>query len=91
MAARWRVTERVLAVVADVSPADGVHASIERTVETFGGIDVLVNNVGLGGGAGLSTPRTSSGRKPSTRRCFRPSARRGSPCRTCSGAAAASS
>ena len=38
-----------------------------------------------------STPPTPSGRRRSTRRCFRPFARRGWPCRTCAGAAAARS
>jgi 3-oxoacyl-[acyl-carrier protein] reductase len=46
-------SDRVLAVTADVSRADGIELVIERTVRTFGAIDVLVNNVGLGGGAGL--------------------------------------
>ena len=46
--------DRVLAVTADVSRADGIEMVIERTVGTFGGIDVLVNNVGLGGGGGLT-------------------------------------
>jgi 3-oxoacyl-[acyl-carrier protein] reductase len=45
--------ERVLAVAADVSTESGVRAVIERTVETFGGIDVLINNVGLARGGGL--------------------------------------
>ena len=44
---------RVLAVAADVSQADGVARIIDRTVETFGGIDVLVNNVALAGGGNL--------------------------------------
>ena len=44
---------RVLAVAADVSQADGVARIIDRTVETFGGIDVLVNNVALAGGGPL--------------------------------------
>lgn len=44
---------RVLAVAADVSRADGVQHVIDRTVEAFGGVDILVNNVGLGGGGGL--------------------------------------
>jgi 3-oxoacyl-[acyl-carrier protein] reductase len=45
--------DRVLGVVADVSRADGVQAVIDQTVERFGGIDVLVNNVGLARGGGL--------------------------------------
>jgi 3-oxoacyl-[acyl-carrier protein] reductase len=46
-------SDRVLAVTADVSRAAGIETVIERTVATFGAIDVLVNNVGLAGGAGL--------------------------------------
>jgi 3-oxoacyl-[acyl-carrier protein] reductase len=42
--------ERVLAVRADLSTEEGVAAVIARTVETFGGLDVLVNNVGLARG-----------------------------------------
>jgi 3-oxoacyl-[acyl-carrier protein] reductase len=45
--------EKVLAVVADVTLAEGVQSVIDRTVAAFGGLDILVNNVGLGGGAGL--------------------------------------
>jgi len=45
--------DRVLAVRADLAQAEGVQAVIDRTVERFGGIDVLVNNVGLGRGGGL--------------------------------------
>ncbi|MBI3047250.1 MAG: SDR family oxidoreductase [Acidobacteria bacterium] len=44
---------RVLAVAADVSRPEGVQPVIDRTVETFGGLDILVNNVGLAGGGGL--------------------------------------
>ncbi len=43
----------VLAVQADVSTADGVALVVDRTVETFGGLDILVNNVGRAAGAGL--------------------------------------
>jgi 3-oxoacyl-[acyl-carrier protein] reductase len=45
--------ERVLAVAADVSTSDGVAEVVSRTVSAFGGLDVLVNNVGLGRGGGL--------------------------------------
>jgi 3-oxoacyl-[acyl-carrier protein] reductase len=44
---------RVLGVQADVATADGVQRIIDRTVETFGGLDVLVNNVGRAAGSDL--------------------------------------
>jgi 3-oxoacyl-[acyl-carrier protein] reductase len=44
-------SERVLAVVADVSTPAGVEKVINETVTKFGGLDVLVNNVGLARGA----------------------------------------
>jgi 3-oxoacyl-[acyl-carrier protein] reductase len=44
---------RVLPVAADVSQADGVKTVIDRTVHAFGGLDILVNNVGLAGGGTL--------------------------------------
>ena len=43
----------VTAVQADVSTNDGVERVIERAVDTFGGLDVLVNNVGRAGGRDL--------------------------------------
>jgi 3-oxoacyl-[acyl-carrier protein] reductase len=43
----------VATVQADVSTIDGVERVIATAVETFGGLDVLVNNVGKAGGAGL--------------------------------------
>jgi 3-oxoacyl-[acyl-carrier protein] reductase len=46
-------TERVLAIQADVSTEKGVADVIFRTVETFGGIDILVNNVGIGKGSDI--------------------------------------
>jgi 3-oxoacyl-[acyl-carrier protein] reductase len=44
---------RVLTVVADLSTASGVELVITRTAETFGGVDVLVNNIGLARGGSL--------------------------------------
>jgi 3-oxoacyl-[acyl-carrier protein] reductase len=44
---------RVLAVAADLSTPDGVAAVISRTVEAFGGLDILVNNVGLAKGTDI--------------------------------------
>jgi 3-oxoacyl-[acyl-carrier protein] reductase len=48
-----RKPNMVAAVQADVSTAAGVDRVIEHTIETFGGLDILVNNVGKAGGAGL--------------------------------------
>ena len=45
--------DRVLTVAADLSRAEGIQTVIDRTVERFGGIDVLVNNLGVARGAGL--------------------------------------
>ena len=42
--------DRVLAVAADLSTEVGVAEVIARTVDTFGGIDILVNNVGVARG-----------------------------------------
>jgi len=43
----------VATVQADVSTKDGVERVIEKAVDVFGGLDVLVNNVGRAGGADL--------------------------------------
>jgi 3-oxoacyl-[acyl-carrier protein] reductase len=43
----------VLAVQADVSTPDGVSLVVSRTVETFGGLDILVNNVGRAAGTDI--------------------------------------
>ena len=44
---------RASQVVADVSTEAGVKAVVDTAVREFGGIDVLVNNVGLARGAGI--------------------------------------
>ena len=45
---------RVLAVAADLATAEGVETVVARTVEAFGGLDILVNNVGTAKGAGIA-------------------------------------
>ena len=45
--------ESVLAVQADVSTAAGIETVLDRTAQTFGGLDILVNNVGRAGGGDL--------------------------------------
>jgi 3-oxoacyl-[acyl-carrier protein] reductase len=42
--------DRVLTVAGDLSVPDGMERLIERTVETFGGLDILINNMGLARG-----------------------------------------
>ncbi len=46
-------TEHALAVQADLATDKGVADVILRTVETFGGIDILVNNIGLARGSDI--------------------------------------
>lgn len=46
-----RTPDHVLPLVADVSTPEGVEHVMARTVEAFGGLDILVNNVGLAGGS----------------------------------------
>ena len=50
---RGGAADRVLAVTADLAAGEGVETVVRRTVETFGGLDVLVNNVGRAGGGGI--------------------------------------
>jgi len=48
--------DRVIAVSADLATEGGIRSVVDRTIEVFGGIDILVNNIGLGrGGALLDT------------------------------------
>ena len=44
---------RLLAVQADVSTEKGVADVLFRTIDTFGGLDILVNNVGLAKGSDI--------------------------------------
>jgi 3-oxoacyl-[acyl-carrier protein] reductase len=46
--------ERTLAIQADLSTEKGVADVVMRTVETYGGLDILVNNVGLARGATIA-------------------------------------
>jgi 3-oxoacyl-[acyl-carrier protein] reductase len=55
LAALPRAMDRVLAIKADLATGEGVATVIVRTVEAFGGLDVLVNNVGLARGGGIET------------------------------------
>ena len=45
---------RVLPVAADMASVKGVDTVVARTVEAFGGLDILVNNVGLARGTTLT-------------------------------------
>jgi len=46
--------DRVLTVQADLATGPGVADVIARTSDAFGGLDILVNNVGLARGAGIT-------------------------------------
>jgi 3-oxoacyl-[acyl-carrier protein] reductase len=45
---------RVLAVAADLATPDGMERVLKATTDAFGGLDILVNNVGLGRGATIT-------------------------------------
>ena len=47
--------DRILPVTADLSTADGRRSRVvDQTVAAFGGVDILVNNIGLARGAGIA-------------------------------------
>lgn len=41
--------ERVLPVETDVTNEESIRSTVEETVETFGGLDCVVNNAGIAG------------------------------------------
>ena len=45
---------RVMAVQADLATDEGVADVVTRTLEAFGGLDILVNNIGLGRGSTIT-------------------------------------
>jgi 3-oxoacyl-[acyl-carrier protein] reductase len=45
--------DRVVTVAADLATENGIRSVVDRAARAFGGIDILVNNVGLGRGGGL--------------------------------------
>ena len=45
--------DAVLAITADVSTAEGAAAVVTQTVQAFGRLDILVNNVGKAGGSDI--------------------------------------
>jgi 3-oxoacyl-[acyl-carrier protein] reductase len=51
LAARGVPRPRVLTVQADLGQTAGIEAVVERTEATFGGVDILVNNLGLARGS----------------------------------------
>jgi 3-oxoacyl-[acyl-carrier protein] reductase len=59
VAERAAASDHVLAVAADLATADGVASVIDAAVRTYGGLDILVNNVGLGRGSTIT--ETSDG------------------------------
>ena len=51
--ARAGGSDSVLAVQADLTDVDDIAMVVAQTVDKFGGLDVLINNVGQAGGGGL--------------------------------------
>ena len=66
----------MLAVDAEMASEAGVQAVVNRTVDTFCGLDILVNNVGLARGARIEDTPDADWHEAIARRCSRPSAPR---------------
>jgi NAD(P)-dependent dehydrogenase (short-subunit alcohol dehydrogenase family) len=47
----WRAGGNAVAVQADVSREQDVELVLQTALETFDGVDILINNAGIGGGA----------------------------------------
>ncbi len=45
---------RVLTVAADLASAEGIERVVSKTIDQFGGLDILVNNVGLARGTTIT-------------------------------------
>jgi NAD(P)-dependent dehydrogenase (short-subunit alcohol dehydrogenase family) len=43
-----KIGRRAAAIAADISKPDEIHAMVDTAIDAFGGIDVLVNNAGVG-------------------------------------------
>jgi 3-oxoacyl-[acyl-carrier protein] reductase len=53
LAALARASDRVTAVTADLSLPDGAERVVSHAVSVFGGLDIVVNNVGRAGGTDI--------------------------------------
>ena len=49
-----RTADAVAGVAGDLATLEGVTRAVERTIEQFGALDILVNNMGLARGAGIT-------------------------------------
>ena len=78
--------ERVLTVSADLTQVAGVESVVRETVGWFGGLDILVNNVGRAGGGGLLEASDDDWVSAFEDTCIRRSAPPVWPCLTCKNA-----
>ena len=62
---------RAVGVVVDVTSPDGATAVVDAAVEQFGGLDIVVNNVGGSGARSFATWMPTICRRCSARTCFR--------------------